>query len=238
MNYDNPPARLHEILSAGLLAERSRPCRHVWAELLGAPLDEGPILFSRLGRLMALPNETADFVAVHFPHLSSSIPLWRDPIDAGFLNQQLGGKWESFVQHINPYCVPQLATLAELMHTKLGTVLAENAAVQALIENLAALVADVEASDLSPDLKLYILRELASLRLNLGEYAITGSATAIRQAEAVVGHMHRDKRFYDFMTSHETGKRVLDNLNAVVGVLTIYVSLAQIAAPTFALLPK
>jgi len=187
---------------------------------------------------MALPNETADFVAVHFPHLSSSIPLWRDPIDAGFLNQQLGGKWESFVQHINPYCVPQLATLAELMHTKLGTVLAENAAVQALIENLAALVADVEASDLSPDLKLYILRELASLRLNLGEYAITGSATAIRQAEAVVGHMHRDKRFYDFMTSHETGKRVLDNLNAVVGVLTIYVSLAQIAAPTFALLPK
>jgi len=40
------------------------------------------------------------------------------------------------------------------------------------------------------------------------------------------------------MTSHETGKRVLDNLNAVVGVLTIYVSLAQIAAPTFALLPK
>lgn len=238
MNYDNPPARLHNLLVAGLAADRNRPCRHVWAELLDIPQDDGTKLFARLGRAMALPAEVAEFIAAFFPHLANTTPLWRDPIEAGFFSQQLGAKWETFAQHINAYCVPQLATLAELMHTRLGTVSAERERVAELVEGLSALIAEVEACDMPPDLKLYLLRELTNLRLALGEYRITGSAVPIRQAEAVVGHMHRDKRFFDFLTNHDTGKRVLDNLNAVVGVLTVYLAVAQIAAPTFVLLPK
>lgn len=238
MNYDNPAARLHAILSDGMNADRNKPCRQVWAELLGAPQNDAITLFSRLGRVMALPIETSELVATHFPSLSSSIDLWQAPVEAAFLNQQISGKWETFAQHINPYCVPQLATLAELLHTKLGSLLAEHSSVTKLTEQLAELILAVESNDLLPELKLHLLKELGNLRLTLNEYTITGSAPAIRQAEALVGHMHRDKRFLDFMTSHEIGKRVLENLNAVVGVLTVYVAIAQISSPGFSLLPR
>lgn len=237
MTYDNPPARLHAILSAGLQADRAKPCRQVWAELLAVPVNDSNMLFSCLGKTMTLPNESMELISSHFPNLLDSAALWREPIEAAFINQQIGGKWESFIQHINPYCVPQLATLAELIHTKLGALLAEDSAVSDLIEQLAKTIAEIKTSDLPDELKLYVLRELGNLKLTLSEYRITGSSPAIRQAEAMVGHMHRDRGFLDFLTNHETGKRVLDHLNAVVGVLTVYVAVAQISAPGFALLP-
>jgi hypothetical protein len=50
--------------------------------------------------------------------------------------------------------------------------------------------------------------------------------------------MHRDSAFFSFMTDHEVGRRTLDALNAVVGVLAIMTSVARIAAPGFTLLGR
>lgn len=238
MNYDNPPARLHAILTAGLQVDKTKSCRHAWAEILGLPLNDSAALFSGLGKTMALPNETLDVITRHHPKLVSANEHWRGPLEAAFFNQQLAGKWETFIQHVNPYCISQLATLAELLHTRLGSLMAESDAIENLSANIEELIKQVESAELQVELKLHLLHELINLRVTLAEYRITGAAPAIRQAEAIVGHMHRDHGFREFMTSHEVGKRVLDNLNAVVGVLTVLVSVSQIATPTFVLLPK
>ncbi|MEY4415073.1 MAG: hypothetical protein RIQ53_2366 [Pseudomonadota bacterium] len=187
---------------------------------------------------MALPAETVTLLTKYYPSLESANEHWRGPLEAAFFNQQIAGKWETFIAHINPYCISQLATLAELLHVRIGNAMAEAEAVAGLADSLDELIRDVEAADIAAEVKLHLLRELLNLRACVSEYKVTGSMPAIRQAEAIVGHMHRDKGFFDFMTSHEVGKRVLDNLNAVVGVLTVIVSVSQIAAPAFALLPK
>lgn len=187
---------------------------------------------------MALPAETANLVNKYYPALESANEHWRGPLETAFFNQMMAGKWETFIGHVNPYCTSQLATLAELLNVRLGTAMAEAEAVSNLSSNLDQLIQEIESANIAPEIKLHLLRELLNLRACLSEYRVTGSMPAIRQAEAIVGHMHRDKGFFDFMSSHEVGKRVLDNLNAVVGVMTVIISVSQIAAPTFALLPK
>ncbi len=238
MQYDNPPARLLALLAAGQKIDKNKACSHAWAEIFEVSPTDSSALFSAIGKAMALPSETATLVSKYYPALESANEHWRAPLEAAFFNQQIAGTWDSFIAHVNPYCISQLATLAELLHVRLGTSMADAEAVSNLSSNLDQLIQEIESSDLAPELKLHLLRELLNLRACLSEYRVTGSMPAIRQAEAIVGHMHRDKGFFDFMTSNEVGKRVLDNLNAVVGVLTVIVSVSQIAAPTFALLPK
>lgn len=238
MPYDNPPARLHAILTAGLAVDKNKACRTAWAEILGTPPDDSPTLFSALGKLMALPEETAILVTRFYPALSEGHAHWRAPLENGFFNQQLGGKWETFIGHINPYCLSQLATFSELLHVRLGATLAEADEVAKLCNSIDELIKQVEAATISAEVKLHALRELMHLRATLSEYRITGSMPAIRQAEAIVGHMQRDQSFFDFMTDHEVGRRTLDTLNAVVGVLAVMTSVAQIAAPGFTLLGR
>lgn len=238
MPYDNPPARLHAVLTAGLAIDKNRPCRAVWAEVLGTPPDDSPALFSAMGKLMALPEETATLVTRLYPALASGHAHWRAPLESAFFNQQIGGKWESFIVHINPYCLSQLATFSELLHVRLGTTLAEGEEITKLCKSVDDLIDQVEAAAIEAGVKLHALRELMHLRATLAEYRITGSTPAIRQAEAIVGHMQRDQSFYDFMTDHDVGRRTLDVLNAIVGVLAIMTSIAQISAPGFTLIGR
>lgn len=238
MQYDNPPARLHALLISGQKIDKNKACSHAWAEIFGVSPTDSSSLFSALGKAMALPAETAALVSKYYPALESANQHWRDPLETAFFNQQIAGRWETFIVHVNPYCISQLATFAELLNVRIGNAMADAEAVSNLTASLDQLIQDVETADLAPEVKLHLLRELLNLRACLSEYRVTGSMPAIRQAEAIVGHMHRDKGFLDFMTSHDVGKRVLDNLNAVVGVLNVMVAVSQIAAPTFALLPK
>jgi hypothetical protein len=89
MPYDNPPARLHGILTAGLAIDKNKPCRTAWAEVLGTPPGESPALFAAMGKVMALPEETATMVTRFYPALSDSHAHWRAPLENAFFNQQI-----------------------------------------------------------------------------------------------------------------------------------------------------
>jgi hypothetical protein len=233
MNYDNPAASLFNIIEAGAKLDKGMACYQAWQQLLGLTDNDSIILINRLGKVMALPNECAQLIQLHHPALISTIATWKPPLEQAFFNQVLGGRWETFVQYIQPYVISQLA---ELAHAKSGRLAADSTAIEKAIAGLDELLKDIESSDLSSEIKIYLTRELNTLRMNLSEHRITGSSPAIRQAESIVGHAHRDKAFWTFLTSHTVGQRVLDNLNVVVGVLNIYVATAQISAPGFALL--
>lgn len=236
MLYDNPAARLKIILETGLKADKEQQCVKVWGDLLDTETTNFNDLFARLGKVLELPREITFLLKTHFPHQVDSSNLWLRPIEVAFTNQQLGGKWSSFIQHINPYCVPQLALVADLLHTKLSYQVAQDVEIEALTEKIHLLISDIEASSLPPHIRLYLIEELTILLHALREHKITGGNTPLKQAEAMIGHAHRDKEYLSFLRDHELGQRVLDNLNAVAAVLTVYLSTPQLAQSAFTLI--
>lgn len=238
MFYDNPAARLKAILDAGLKANKEEPCFIVWSNILESSQKDTGTLLSRLGKVMELSSEVVSLLQTHYPHQVESSTRWRGPIDNAFINQQLSGKWESFIAHINIYCVDYLALLSDILHNKLGIQLAKEEEIAALIEKVSGLISEIENSDLESNLKIYLLRELSVLLQALREYKITGAEMVLKQVESMIGHAHRDNRYLAFLQDHELGQRVLDNLNAVAATLTIYLSLTQLAQTACTLLPK
>lgn len=227
-SIDNPASRLTTILSEALKIGDDKPCRSAWAEIFGIAANDNSELFLLLGKVMTLPGEVAQLVQLHFPHQAPSISLWKDPIEAAFLHQNLQSNWQSFRQHLNPYCVPQLHLIADLLHTKLGASIVDKEQIEALIESFSALQNDVANSELPEKLKLYVLAELSTLVMLLRQYSVAGAEPVLRQADSMFGHIVRDNDYRSFLVDSELGKRLLDSLTAMSNVLTVAIGLPQL----------
>lgn len=238
MLYDNPASRLQAVLEQGLAVPHDQSCRRAWEEILGVQGSDTSELFAKLGKVMELPRQTHLLLEMHFPHQADNSHLWRDPVELAFLNQQLGGAWVTFIKHINPYCVPQIGLIAELLHSKIAAKTLKEEELTKILGDVKALIDEVEASSISQHLKNYLLQELSQLAQSVREYKLSGATPILKQAESMVGHALLDREYSNFLTNHELGKRLLDNLNAMAAVITIAASLPQLAQGFVALIPK
>ncbi len=186
---------------------------------------------------MELSSEIISLLRTHFPHQAESSARWHNPIDTAFIHQQLSGKWESFINHVNINCIDSLGLIADLLHSKLGVQAVKNEEIVTLIDRIKPLISEIENSELEDNLKIYLLRELSALLQTLREYKITGTEVILKQVESMIGHAHRDEKYFAFLKDHELGQRVLDNLNAVAATLTIYLGIPQLSQTASILLP-
>ncbi|MES2205496.1 MAG: hypothetical protein V4525_01720 [Pseudomonadota bacterium] len=228
MPQDNPAARLKVILENGFKAPKDKQCIVTWGELLHVKENDTKEIFTRLSKVMELPAKITYQLQMHFPQYVETSDLWRAPIEAAFINQQLGAKWDSFINHINPHCIAHLGLIGEILHSKFLLNLPPEDEISKLISELNTILTDVENSSLPINIKLYLTQELMELIKMMREYKIIGLEPIIKQTESIIGHSHRDNSFYTFLKDHEIGQRVLDNLSAISSILTIYLSIPQL----------
>ena len=185
---------------------------------------------------MRLPAEVADLVVLHFPHQVDTIALWKNPIEAAFLHQNLQSNWHSFLHHLNPYCIPQLSLVADLLHTKIGATVLPMDQLEGLRAQFTSLLEDIGKADLPYTLKIYLSREIAQLLQLLREYGICGAEPILHQADAMFGHIVRNKEYRNFLKDEELGKRLLDKLSAMANLMTVATGLPQLTVAISSLL--
>lgn len=229
MLYDNPAARLKAILEIGNKVQAGTICRQAWEHILKVEAGNTADLFAKLGKTMELPRKTIILVQTHFPHQVDSCKLWSDPIENGFLHQAMNGPWNSFTQHLNPYCLPQLGLIADLLHSKLSAKVIKDDDLSKIIDDFKALDSLIIESTLSEQLKNYLIQEISDLIHTVRTYKVTGAMPILKQAESMAGHVLLDPEYANFLKNHDLGKRLLDNLNAAAAILTVAVSLPQLS---------
>lgn len=237
MLHDNPAERLRNILESGRAIKSEVQCRKAWAQLFFIDPTNGDELFSKLGKLMALPRETLVLLKANFPRQVAPAEQWRAQVDAAFNNQQLGGQWVSFIGHIDNSTINLLTVTADLIESRLSAKLLPDVDLDKIQQGLRELIEDIDRANLSWNLKSYLAREISELLQHTRDYRITGAVPILKQAESMVGHVIVDPEYKSFLTSHELGKRLLDNLNAAAAVLTVALQLPQLG-PAFAQLLK
>jgi hypothetical protein len=232
MLHDNPAERLRVILERGRAISGDQPCRSVWEQLLSVKPGESDELYAKLGKVMALPRETMVLLKTNFPRQVAGAEFWRAQVDAGFTNQNLAGQWATFIGQINAYSITQLGLTADLIQQRVATALVPDQDLERVLKEIHELIAAVDQSDLGTSLKNYLARELAELQQALRDYMVSGAVPILKQAESMVGHVLVDPEYKSFLTNHDLGKRLLDNLNAAAAVLTVALQLPQIG-PAF-----
>lgn len=236
MLYDNPAGRLQLILDQGRQKSSEESCRKTWEEVLQVKPGDSDDLYAKLGQVMSLPRQIIQLLRTNFPSQLQGSEFWRSQIDNAFTNQNLSGKWGTFISHISPQSIAQIGVTAELIQATIATKLVPDQDLDRLASDIQSLITDIETSDLTVHLKNYLARELTELLQAIRDYRVSGATPALKQAEAMVAHTLIDPEYKNFLTSNELGKRLLDNLNATAAVLTIALQLPQLGVAFSALL--
>ncbi|WP_372191351.1 hypothetical protein ACCQ21_19530 [Xanthomonas axonopodis pv. desmodiigangetici] len=227
MQYDNPAARLLAILEAGQKISINERCRNVWQSLLET--ESQPQLMSRLGKLMSLPQEIIDQTRELYPNQRPTWSHWSNQVNTAFAAQNINAEWNTFIRYIDSHTVDYLAISADLLQAKSTVQQLNFDDLLSTREMIDSLLQSVLESEISRDLKKFIVHHLRKILTSIEEYKITGSIPILDAVESTIGHAHLEKSFYEFLTDTELGRRILDTLAATANVVTVAVGIPQIS---------
>ena len=229
MQYDNPAARLLSILRDGRNIGPTEQCRKAWAGLLNTPKNDHALLMSRLGKLMSLPQEIIDQIKQLFPNQQNTWDHWSRQVNNGFSTQNLNGQWETFLKHIDDHTINYLAISADLIQSK-STVQPLN--LENLIElrnKISELLEAVLISEISPEIKKFVIHHLRKILTAIEEYKITGALPILDAVESTFGHAYIDPSYAKFLTNSELGAQILEALAATANFVTVAIGVPQLA---------
>lgn len=229
MEYDNPAARLHAILVNGKGLDVNTPCIRAWASLLGVHKNDVPRIMSRLGKLMALPQEIIDATKELFPDRSPTWEHWSRQLNMAFGSQNLNGTWQTFVQHIDDHTINYLSMSADLLEYRTGTKKLSAEELAGLLARFQSLLLEIASSEIDSSVKRFMVHHIRAILSAIEEYAITGAFPILDGVEAVIGHAYLDDSFRKFLASDEIGGRVMEAMTAAANLVTVAVGIPQIA---------
>ena len=227
MLSDNPAARLLAILEEGNRRKPEERCEKIWADLLGTGNNKS-LLMSRLGKVMSLPGEIIEVLEREFPNQGDSHRHWSNQVNKGFMEQNLHAKWESFRSCIDQHTLNYLKLTADLLQGKTNSTLLEPATIEEVRENINSVLSEVVESELSDDVRTYLVRALQRILVAIDEYRITGATPILEAMEVTLGHAFSDPEYRTALLETEMGQTVVNVLSAVASSITIAVGLPQL----------
>lgn len=228
MNYDNPAARLLFILERGKKIPANMNCRNAWQQLIG-PTDNNAMLISRLGKVMELPEQAINAIKDGFPNQGNTWSHWEAQVNQAFMVQNLNANWDTFINHIDAHSINYLKLASDLLQSKSNTKTLEGDQLLSVRADIQKVYEDILSSDLSDEIKKYVVRYLRKILIGIDEYQITGAFPLLDSIETLIGHSAIDKSYHSFLTNSELGKRILDTLGAMANLVTVAVGIPQLS---------
>jgi len=228
MNYDNPAARLLAILIAGKQIDGATRCRVAWERILKADQNP-PLLMSRLGKVMELPNLAVTELQEQFPNDGDMWSHWLSQVNGAFLSQNLLGDWNSFNAHIDSHTMTYLKMSSNLLQGKATTKLIADNELAEIRLTLMTILNSVLESDQPSEVKKYLHRAVMRLVISIDEYALTGAMPILGDVERMLGHAVTDRSYKSFLFDSELGKKLLDTMSACANVVGIAVGIPQLS---------
>lgn len=226
MTADNAASRLLELLKNAKEIDQNIQSSRAWQKLLKTK--EPAVLLSRLGKMMALPEEIS-------ATLSNRVDTSRDVTQhisnqffSAFSSHKLGDKWEVFVSRIDNHMFNYLSLASTLLETQASTKRLADHDLEEIRLDMLDILDKSRDSNLPPRVKAYIVSHLHEILSALDDYFITGAEPILTRIEASFGHAYVDKEYKGFLLDHELGKRLLESLTAAANLVTVAVGLPQI----------
>ncbi|MEL3924010.1 hypothetical protein V1481_11655 [Aeromonas enteropelogenes] len=228
MNYDNPAARLLSLITSGKEYPTNTLCRSVWETLLEVE-NNNPLLISRLGKVMELPDSIISALKEHFPSQHKSWAYWEPQVNGAFMSQNLNSEWATFINRIDDHSIAYLELSADLLQTLANTKSIVGDDMDDLRQRLNQILSEVMESDISSEVKKFVARNIRKIIVSLDEYKLTGALPILDAIDATIGHAHVDKSYMSFLQNSELGGKLLETLAAAANVVTVAVGLPQLS---------
>ena len=177
-NQNNPASRLHSILTKSKLGQfRQHSAMKMWAEVFEIDLEEpsgDTLLIVQLANLRGLVDDVKSKVLAE--EVKNSLYLKHfDKIEAATRFDQLGAAWSGSENQLTEAAMDGLEHCAELLSKSYAeSDISEE--ILAIKDNVDELSEEVLASDLDPEIRDFILKELEMIRRGIFDYRTRGAA--------------------------------------------------------------
>ncbi|EBF4218754.1 hypothetical protein FH403_10835 [Salmonella enterica] len=233
LKIDNPAQRLLDILSAGKTTAPHLNCRHVWQRILKVPETHEQLLITRLGKVMGLPARINQILQDHFPEPRWQSVHWRECVEAAFFAQEMNGKWEKFIYHINDQAISELGLLSMIFETRGSHASIDVNEINSLLEQITELRNDIRSAELPVTMKTMLLRQMAQLQEALETYSISGIEPVMDAVQSTLGLAVVDSEYREEIrpgTGSKFGDRISSLLGDVANVVTVAGALPALPA--------
>ena len=228
MHTDNPAGRLLNILSEGKKRQVGSPSKTVWSELLEVESGNLPLLMSRLGKVMELPEQIINDIQTHYPNQNNTHKHWSTKVNTAFSKQNLNGSWQEFIRHIDSHTIDYLSMSVDLLDSKENTQVLSTEKLTEIHEKINGLLIEVMDMDLDESFKKYIVGYLRKIIISIEEYKISGATPIVESIESILGHAFIDENYRKNIVETDFGTKLITTLSAVASVVTIAVGLPQL----------
>lgn len=227
MHTDNPARRLLKILENGKKHSTATSCSKVWCELLRVDGSDRALLMSRLGKVMELPAQIIEKIRENYPNQGSSHQHWSNKVNTAFMQQNLNGKWEGFISHIDNHTISYLKIAVDLLDMKDMTEIMEDDELADIRNKVDDLLQEAIDAEIDPGFKKYIVRYLRKIIASIDEYHISGAVPIAESIECTIGHVHLDENYRKNILGSELGRKLIGILHTVASVVTLAIGLPQ-----------
>jgi hypothetical protein len=201
---DNPARRLFTILSEARGKHDNSKTRDVWAEVLGAPKEDGAELLRKIAALMTLYADTRRAIE-NAKGVDASLLLERFPnVEGAFYAFQLDSNWGNFKGRLDDTTMYSLRVCAHEMARFAPDPEVDRDAMKSLREEISSLRGTVRGSNLSQEMKDFVLRHLDEVIAALDDYRLTGLGGLMAAVERAAGALHlRRNALHELRSSPE-----------------------------------
>jgi len=175
MEIKTSAGRLLNIIQEAKKIQQNTKCIDAWAKILNTSPNDKPLLFKRLGSVMALPSQIKE-VVLNTEGISDTKPYlnWLSPINNAFTHQNLSAQWETFIKYIDQHTINYLSMTTDMLNLQKPEPTLKDDQLTELKTNFIDIEKEINESDLDIDLKNFMLKRIKDILNALDEYKFNG----------------------------------------------------------------
>jgi len=165
-------------------------CIDAWAKILNTNKNDMPLLFKRLGSVMALPSQIQK-VVLSTEGISNTKPYlnWLTPINNAFIHQNLSANWDTFAKYIDDHTINYLTMTTDMLSLQSPEATINDNELKKLKKDFLDIEKEINELDLDMELKNFMLKRIKDIINAIDEYKFNGIEPLMDSLNITIGQI-------------------------------------------------
>jgi hypothetical protein len=233
---NNPASRLLRIVRDGQKQSKTQTAAESWASVLEVPLEDKPLLLSRVGHVMALPEAIRSELE-QVENINHALHLkWLPSVETSFSIHNLNMQWKQFIDRFNPETIYGLEVCGDVLSRNRPEKTVDHDSARGLLNDIRDLITELAEIQLPEDLHSFLYEHLKIVKDALEEYKIKGMKPLEAEVERLTGAVARNPEFWIRTKETDFGERFWNAMGKLAIVTTIVAGQLQIGQEVFSVM--
>lgn len=238
MENKTSAGRLLNIIKEAKSISSQTQCIDAWGKILNTNKSNMPLLFKRLGAVMALPSKIEKIV-LNTNGISDTRAYlnWLGPINQAFMNQNLSSTWDTFSKYIDQHTINYLTITTDMLNLQSPETNLKDTELEKLKNDFLGIEKEINEAELDIELKNFMLKRIRDILNAIDEYKLNGIEPLMDSLNITIGQIILNNELAVKSSKEDFAKKFWNLIVNTSVMVTLLTGVPQIANNLQSLLP-